>query len=175
LHTGVVGGRTRRRIETLVGVPVVTAVGPRQFGGERAKDVVQRLGDDDVVIDGHQSVQHDVPDADTYIRQPTRRAIRSSHADTHKHTHTHTHPHFTCSSLDFARDNPGELVPEGTFHHLLDFLVQNEDNTGRHTNNPDGLPPIQTNWCPISAIPTDSANRILASFKRQLNTHLFQH
>jgi len=99
LHTGVVGGRTRRRIETLVGVPVVTAVGPRQFGGERAKDVVQRLGDDDVVIDGHQSVQHDVPDADTYIRQPTRRAIRSSHADTHKHTHTHTHTRILHAAL----------------------------------------------------------------------------
>jgi len=25
--------------------------------------------------------------------------------------------------------------------HLLDFLVQNENNTGRCTNNPDGLPP----------------------------------
>jgi len=25
--------------------------------------------------------------------------------------------------------------------HLLDFLVQNEDNTGKHTNNLDGLPP----------------------------------
>jgi len=36
----------------------------------------------------------------------------------------------------------------------LDFLVQNEDNTGRLTNNPDGLPPIQTNWCPNSASST---------------------
>jgi len=35
------------------------------------------------------------------------------------------------SSLDFVRDNLGELVPEGTFRHLLDFLVQDEDNTGR--------------------------------------------
>ena len=49
---------------------------------------------------------------------------------------------FYCS-LDFVRDNPGELVSEGTFRHLLDFLVQNEDNTDRHTNNPDGLPPHQ--------------------------------
>jgi len=24
----------------------------------------------------------------------------------------------------------GEPVPEGTFRHLLDFLAQNEDNTG---------------------------------------------
>jgi len=43
---------------------------------------------------------------------------------------------------------PGWAIPEGTFRHLLDVLEQNEDNTGRHTNNPDGLPPIQTNWCP---------------------------
>jgi len=33
-------------------------------------------------------------------------------------------------SLDFVPDNPGEPVPEGTFRHL-DFLVQNEDITGR--------------------------------------------
>ena len=45
------------------------------------------------------------------------------------------------SSLDFVWVNPCELEPEGTFHNLLDFLVQNEDNTGRDTNNPDGLPP----------------------------------
>ena len=45
------------------------------------------------------------------------------------------------SFLEFVWDNPGELVPEGTFRHLLDFLEQNEDNTGRCTNNPDGLPP----------------------------------
>ena len=54
-------------------------------------------------------------------------------------THTHTQPFY--SSLDFVRDNLSEVVPEVTFCHLLDFLVQSEDNTGRHTNNPDGLPP----------------------------------
>jgi len=43
-------------------------------------------------------------------------------------------------TLDFVRDNLGEPVL-GTFCHPLDFLVQNEDNTGRCTNNPDGLPP----------------------------------
>jgi len=52
--------------------------------------------------------------------------------------HTHTKPFY--SSLDFVRDTPDKLVPEGTFRHLLDFLLQNEDNIGRHTNNPDGLP-----------------------------------
>jgi len=51
----------------------------------------------------------------------------------------HTHAHTTILPLDFARDNPGQLVSEGTFRHL-DFL-QNEDNTGRCTNNPAG-------WCP---------------------------
>jgi len=50
------------------------------------------------------------------------------------------------SSLDYVRHNPGEPIPQGTFCQILDFLVQNEDNTGRCTNNPDGLPP--TNWCP---------------------------
>jgi len=61
--------------------------------------------------------------------------------------------------MDPVRDNPGEPVPEGTFRHLLDFLEQNEDNTGRCTNNLNGLPwchPIQTTvtGAPISAIPT---------------------
>jgi len=37
--------------------------------------------------------------------------------------------------------------------HLLDFPEQNEDNTGRRTNNPDGLPPILTNWCPYLCHP----------------------
>jgi len=58
---------------------------------------------------------------------------------TQTHTHTHTQPFY--SSVDFVQDNPGELVIEGTFCHLLDFLVQNEDDTGRCTNNLDGLPP----------------------------------
>jgi len=62
------------------------------------------------------------------------------HTCIHTDTHTHTQPFY--SSVDFVRDNLGVLVvPEGTFHHLLDFLLQNEDITGRHTNNPDGLPP----------------------------------
>jgi len=34
-------------------------------------------------------------------------------------THIHTQPFY--SSLHFVQDNPGELVPEGTFCHLLDF------------------------------------------------------
>jgi len=69
-------------------------------------------------------------------------------------TYCYTQPFY--SSLDFVQDNPGELVPEGTFCHLLDFLGQNEDNTGRHTNNPDKLAqrhPIQTNWCPYLCHP----------------------
>jgi len=46
-------------------------------------------------------------------------------------------------SLDYVRDNLGQPVPEGTFRHLLDFLVQNEDNTIWMDCHP-----IQTNWCP---------------------------
>jgi len=60
-------------------------------------------------------------------------SIACTHACTH--TRTHTQPFY--SSLNFVWDNPGQLVPEGTFCHLLDFLVQNEDNIGRHTNNLD--------------------------------------
>jgi len=53
--------------------------------------------------------------------------------------HTYTQPFY--GSLYYVQDNPGEPVQEGTFHHLLDFLEQNEDKTGRRTNNLDGLPP----------------------------------
>jgi len=55
--------------------------------------------------------------------------------------HTHTQPFY--GSLDSVRDNPGEVVPEGTFCHLVDFLEKNEDNTGRRTNNLNGLPPYR--------------------------------
>jgi len=51
-------------------------------------------------------------------------------------THTHTHTHTTV--LQLSGLCPGELVLEGTFRHLLDFLAQNEDSTGWHNNNPDG-------------------------------------
>jgi len=82
------------------------------------------------------------------------------------HANTHTYNFMTIlwlfsrqttqpfyGSLDIIWDNPGEPAPEGTFRYLLDFLEQNEDNTGRHINNPDGLPPIQTNWCPYLCNP----------------------
>ena len=59
------------------------------------------------------------------------------------------------SSLDFVRDNPGEVVPEGIYRHLLDFLVQNKHNTCRHTNNLDGLPATsRLIGAPIAAIST---------------------
>jgi len=65
---------------------------------------------------------------------------------------THTQPFY--SSLDFVRDNPGELVPEGTFRHILDFLLQNEDNTGRHTPTIQmDCHPSRLIGAPISAIP----------------------
>jgi len=53
--------------------------------------------------------------------------------------HTKTQPFY--SSLNFVWDNPDELIPEGTFCHLREILVQNEDNTGRCTKNLEGLPP----------------------------------
>jgi len=38
----------------------------------------------------------------------------------HGYRTTHAQPFY--GSLDFVRDNPGELVPDGTFRHVLDFL-----------------------------------------------------
>ena len=38
-------------------------------------------------------------------------------------------------SLDYVRDNPGEPVPEGTFHRLLGGLCQEGI---RHKNGGDG-------------------------------------
>jgi len=62
----------------------------------------------------------------------------------------HTQPFY--SSLDFVQDNPGELVPEGTFRHLLDFLVQNKDN--RQTHQQSGWTATYPDyWCPIFAFP----------------------
>jgi len=68
------------------------------------------------------------------------------------HTHTHTQPFY--SSVDFVHDNPGELVPEGTFRHLLDFLVQNEDKAADTTTIRMDCHPMQTNWCPHLCHPT---------------------
>jgi len=62
------------------------------------------------------------------------------HASVADLPHYLTDTHFTAIWTLIVRDNLGELVPEGTFRHRLDFLEQNEDNTGRHTNNLDGLP-----------------------------------
>jgi len=41
--------------------------------------------------------------------------ILCTHARMHARMHTHTQPFY--SSLDFVRDNPGELLPEETFTH----------------------------------------------------------
>jgi len=37
--------------------------------------------------------------------------------------------------------SPLNLETSNHLSHLLNCLVKNEDNTGRCTNNPDGLPP----------------------------------
>ena len=71
------------------------------------------------------------------------------HLGRHTPSHTHTHNHFT----DFWTLSETTRVPEGTFCHLLDFLVQNEDNTGRHTNNPDVLPPY-ADWLVLPSLPS---------------------
>jgi len=38
--------------------------------------------------------------------------------------------------------------------HLLGFMVQRDDNKGRHTHNPAGRHPVRTNLCPTSIILT---------------------
>ena len=48
------------------------------------------------------------------VRTP-RRNNTATHARTHAHTHKHTQPFY--GSLDFVRNNPGELAPEETFTH----------------------------------------------------------
>jgi len=62
-------------------------------------------------------------------------------------THTHT------TIVQLSGLCPGQ--PEGTFHHILDFLVQKMKIT--RTDAPAiqmDCHPIQTNLCPISAIAT---------------------
>jgi len=63
------------------------------------------------------------------------------------HTHnTHTQPRY--SSLDFVQDNLDELVPEGTYRHLLYFLVQNDITQADAPTIQMNCHPIQINWCP---------------------------
>jgi len=57
-------------------------------------------------------------------------------------------------SLNFFRDNPGEPVPEGTFHHLLDFVVQNEDSRQMHQQSGWTTTPSRLIGAPTSTIPT---------------------
>jgi len=79
--------------------------------------------------------------------------VRSHLIYTTQHTHNTTQPFY--GSVGFVGDNLGEPVPEGTFRHLLDFLEQNEDNTGR-THQQSGWIATQSRLigAPTSAIPT---------------------
>jgi len=89
---------------------------------------------------------------------------------------THKHKPFY-SSVDFVRDNPGELVPEGTFRHLMDFLVQNEDNTRDtptiridcHPSRLIGAPSLPSP--PFSLHYTNNISNCLYSVKLQKNIH----
>jgi len=58
----------------------VTTTRPRQFRRERCEDVVQRLGNDDVVINCYQSVQYHVSNADTCEYQRFTHRYRAQHA-----------------------------------------------------------------------------------------------
>ena len=68
--------------------------------------------------------------------------------------YTQIQPFLQLSGLDFVRDNWGELVTEGTFRHLLDFLVQNEDNRQTHQQLRWIATPSRLIGTPISAIHT---------------------
>jgi len=65
-----------------------------------------------------------------------------------------THTQRFHSSLDCVQDNLGELVPEGIFCHLLDFLVQNEDNRQTHQQSGWTATPSRLIGAPICIIPT---------------------
>jgi len=61
---------------------------------------------------------------------------------------TQTYTQLFYSSLDFVWDNPGELIPEGTFRHLLDFHRQVQQQSGWTAT------PTRLTGAPISAILT---------------------
>ena len=68
--------------------------------------------------------------------------------------HPATHTHTTILQLSgLCLGQPCELVPEGTFHHLLDFLVQNEDNRQVHQQSGWTATPSRPIGVPVSAIP----------------------
>ena len=52
------------RVPAVVRVPLIVARRPRKDGLKRPKQVVERQRDDHVVVYTHQSVEHDVSDAD---------------------------------------------------------------------------------------------------------------
>jgi len=55
-------------------------------------------------------------------------------------------PHHTTTVLrPFFRDHPGQA---GARRELLDFMVQEKINRGRHTDHPTGRHSIRTNQCP---------------------------
>jgi len=72
---------------------------------------------------------------------------------THTHTHTHTHPQPFYGSMEFVRDNPGELMPEETFTHLhlswspiVPYLLHPSITI-------HGILPVQSGYAPDSLFP----------------------
>ena len=62
------------------------------------------------------------------------------------HCYTHTHNRFTALF-------PGPSGWAGARRELLDFMVQGNINTGRHTDHPAGRHSIRTNQCPSPPSP----------------------
>jgi len=72
---------------------------------------------------------------------------------THARTHTCTRTQLFYSSLDFVWDNPGELVPEGTFCIFWIFWCKIKITQADTPTVQMDRHPIQTNWCPHLCYP----------------------
>lgn len=58
-----------RAVDVRVRVPEVSTVGPRQYALQRRKEVEDSVGDDDVVINTHENVQHNHAHSDSFLTQ----------------------------------------------------------------------------------------------------------
>lgn len=66
-------------VPTRLGVPRVAAVGPRQDGRQRREQIVERPGDDHVVVECHVERDQTLAYADTYIQTDRQTAGSNSY------------------------------------------------------------------------------------------------
>ena len=84
-----------------------------------------------------------VPFKRIWTIQPHENTVVTSH-DVSEHGHRDHHHHHNCFTTLF----PGPPGWAGARRKLLDFMVQEKINRGRHTDNPAGHHSIRTNQCP---------------------------